>query len=96
MTNEMNALKYMMVQNELVSKVDGNRNWFIRVEIREGRLVVAYAGRYGRAMLFTEESLQYIAENHVRMYSFTYKKDYKEVLNALMALDPLMPFDYEE
>ena len=92
----LNALKEMLNEKELHSVVTGRRNWFIRTAIRNDKLYVEYAGKYGNALWLREESLKVIMEEHVRFYTFTRKADYLTALKALKALNPEMPCWYEE
>jgi hypothetical protein len=82
---ELNNLKR---EETLCSKVQGRRNWVIRTEFINNKMYVRYAGSFGGADRFgyLTESLQYMAEHHVRWYVFTYKKDYTETLNKLNPL----------
>lgn len=92
----LNALKDLLNEKELHSVVNGKRNWFIRTAVKNGKLFVEYAGKYGNARWLREESLKVIRENRVRFYVFTRKTDYLAALKALKALNPVMPCRYEE
>lgn len=74
----------MDVVNNLCSKLDGRRNWTIRIEERED-VKVAYVGGYGvmkrRGMLGA--FLKSIAKYHIRWFEYTYKKDFKKAVKVL-------------
>jgi len=84
------ALTVMEVENTLHSKVDGRRNWVIRVETwtttdGERKRVITYRGGYGFACDhgFMGCFVREIGERNIRWYTFTYKKDYQAAVNAL-------------
>lgn len=79
----------MQLDEAIISKVDGRRNWVIRVENRDGKRVITYKGGYGEAVRWGEMSclLREIGEKKIRWYTFTYKKDYIEALKTLDNLD---------
>ena len=80
----MGALLNVKIGMLVFSKVNGNRNWLIRIEEDEeqGKRIV-YAGRYGRGERFLVESLMYMARHKVNWFEYTYKKDYEEAMQIL-------------
>ncbi len=74
----------MDVENTLGSKVDGRRNWAIRIENHDG-VKVAYAGGYGRMARrnLLGEYVRIIKKNQIRWFEYTYKKDFKTAVKAL-------------
>lgn len=74
----------MDVENELGSKVDGRRNWAIRIE-NHGDVKVAYVGGYGRMAKrnLLGEYVRIIKKYQIRWFEYTYKKDFKAVVKAL-------------
>ena len=74
----------MDVVNNLCSKLDGRRNWAIRIEEREDRKV-AYVGGYGRMAdcRMMSAYLKEIAKYHIRWFKYTYKKDFKKAVKVL-------------
>lgn len=73
------------IADKLYSKVEGNRNWAIKVEtLRTGRKI-ATCNRYGvlKRRGYLSAFLWEIAEYHIRWYYFTYKKDYEEIKKIL-------------
>jgi len=75
------------VEGAINSKVDGRRNWVIRVETINGQRVITYCGGYGEALRYGRMSclLRELGQYKIRWYKFTYKKDYKDALSKLMA-----------
>lgn len=73
------------VARKVNSKIDGNRNWLIHTEIVNGQLRISYAGRPGAGSAYQVCSLAEMAKYHYRWYYFTYKKDYKEAYDTLIA-----------
>ena len=84
-------LKLMETENNIVSKVDGRRNWFIRTEIRNNHLLIYNCG-FGEAKNkgLTSCRLFDIPKYNIRFYTFTYKKNYKKALETLQAIAKMM------
>jgi hypothetical protein len=82
LTETAKALQNMDRENTLGSKVNGRRNYIIRVE---DNCKIVFAGMMGEARRRgeTAEYIRYIILHHVRWYEFTYKKDFKEALDKL-------------
>lgn len=82
----MNALA-MELENNLFSKVEGRRNWVIRVQTssQTGNRFIYYKGGFGKACRLNcmEAYLRDIANEKIRWYEFTYKKDYLKALEIL-------------
>lgn len=78
----VNELKEMDAENKLYSKVTTNRNWGIQLQtIPSTGERYATAGRWNsltHCYFLTE-----IRERHIRWFSFTYKKDFKEMVKVL-------------
>ena len=74
----------MDVESTLGSKVEGRRNWAIRIENHDG-VKVAYVGAYGqmRRRNLMSEYIRIIKKYQVRWFEYTYKKDFKAVVKAL-------------
>ena len=85
MMNTVNTLRMMKAENELVSKVNGRRNYVIRTSMVNGKKIVVYAGNYGvaadRGLL--EEKVTEIAAKNIRWYTFTRKADFMNAVNIL-------------
>lgn len=85
-------LATMEVENTMRSKVDGRRNWVIRVETwhttdGNSKRVITYRGGFGIASDrgYLGCFLREIGERKIRWYEFTYKKDYKAAVEKLLA-----------
>jgi hypothetical protein len=74
------------VAEKVVSKLDGNKNWMIHTEVIDGKPRIRFAGRTGQGELYRSCFVWEIQKYHYRWYYFTYKKDYKEALEALLSL----------
>lgn len=74
----------MDVENTLGSKVEGRRNWAIRIE-KHDNVNVAYVGGYGRMARrnLLGEYIRIINKYQIRWFEYTYKKDFKTVVKAL-------------
>ena len=75
----------MLGENERTSKVEGRRNWLIRVQELNGKNRIVFAGGWGEGKRqgWMIEQVSYIVEHNVRWFEFTYKADYLKVLNNL-------------
>lgn len=82
------GLTEMMIDNELHSKVSGNRNWIIKVENADsGNRYITYAGRPGNASYFMQRGfITDIVKYKIRWYYFTYKKDFDEAIEKLTSI----------
>ena len=78
-------LAVMEIENTIGSKVDGRRNWVIRMETWGEKRVIAYRGGFGKADRggWLSARLTDIGEKKIRWYEFTYKKDYMAALNKI-------------
>ena len=77
-------LVQMDVESAIGSKVEGRRNWAIRIENHDG-VKVAYVGGYGqmRRRNLMGEYIRIIRKYHIRWFEYTYKKDFKTVVKTL-------------
>ena len=81
----------MVKMNNIGSKVNGRRNYFIRTEIIDGKFYVFGCGM-GEAVDrgITKCYLREIEEYHIRMYEFTYKKDFTKTLQILKEIENIV------
>lgn len=88
MTEIINALTNVLVADKIVSKVDGRRNWVIRVQVDDNNNPIMYCGGYGemgRWGMLTER-LDYMGKHKVNWFKFTYKADYLRAIEMLKLL----------
>lgn len=86
MKEMMMNLVAMDIENKIGSRVEGRRNWVIRVEtLSNGKRIVSYCGGFGEAVRegWMSASLTKIGKKKIRWYEFTYKKDYMNALSKL-------------
>lgn len=79
----------MELDEAIISKLDGRRNWVIRVETNSNNeRIISYHGSYGEARRWGYLScmLRELGIRKIRWYKFTYKKDYKAALELLLAI----------
>ena len=78
----INELKEMDIENKLYSKVTTNRNWGIQIKtsLDTGKRF-AIAGKWND--LNHEHRLTEIEKQNIRTYAFTYKKDFKKMIEIL-------------
>ena len=78
----------MDVENTLGSKVDGRRNWAIRIE-KHGEVKVAYVGGFGKMAKrnLMGAYIRTIAKYQIRWFEYTYKKDFKAAVKTLEDTD---------
>lgn len=86
LTTTINNLIVSESISNLASKVEGRRNWVIRIHTKFNHIY--YAGGYGQARRYgmMEAYLQEISNCGVIWLEFTYKKDYLQALEKLQAL----------
>lgn len=65
-----------------ISKLNGRRNWTIRMEMVDKK---AYVGTFGllNRRGFNSEFLSYMASHGTCWAEFTYKKDFNDAIDAL-------------
>lgn len=80
------GMNRMLLEEKILSKVTGNRNWVIRIEKKDK---IAYAGRFGtlRQKGFLSELVQTIVEDKISWVEYTYKKDFLDVIKILQQDD---------
>ena len=83
--NLLTEIATMNVENNLGSKVRGNKNWAIRVMTYSDDYKPAEVGRYGtmNKLGYLGASFKDIAKYQIRWYYFTYKKDFDEAVKKL-------------
>lgn len=74
---EMNTI------STLGSKVDGRRNWTIRIEHYPDGVKIARIGGQGAMKPWSSEMIMTVIERKIRWFHFTYKKDCKETEKIL-------------
>lgn len=72
--------------DNLVSKVDGRKNYMIRIDMYNEKYEITYAGTAGNGKWFRTEIVSFIQTHHTRWFFYTFKKDYKKTLEILNAL----------
>lgn len=85
MLETITELMNVQVADKVMSKLDGNKNWIIHTEIKDGKIVIRFAGKKGQGEFYQNCFLSEIVKYHYRWFYFTYKKDYKEALEMLLA-----------
>lgn len=77
-------LAKMDIESTLGSKVEGRRNWAIRIE-KHGDRKIARVGGYGqmRRRNLLCEYVRIINKYQIRWFEYTYKKDFKVAVEAL-------------
>ena len=89
LTNMVAELMAQELENKIVSKLQGRKNYIIRTEINCLGKPVAYVGtqkdmrRWGMLSAMLKDMATY----HIRWYEFTYKKDVLTMLDVLREQD---------
>ena len=81
MKNVINAM-ILTEMGHAVSKVNGRRNYVIRMEMNDKRAYVGTMGAMVSHRLMSER-LSYMAEHGTSWAEYTYKKDWQAAVNAL-------------
>ncbi len=82
MTNTVITTLILTETGRAISKVEGRRNYTIRMEMKDKRAYVGGNGAMERRHL-TSEYLTYIANHGTCWANYTYKKDFMNAIKAL-------------
>ena len=89
------SLINMEYGNKLWSKIEGNRNWAIKTQTENNKMV-AYVGRY--KVMYNKGYLTYkvkdIVPKKINVYTYTYKKDCQAILKILEKLGFMIEWVY--
>ena len=85
MTETIKGLFTLLAEDDRKSKVSGRRNWLIRIDNNK----ITYAGGWGegrRQGWVDSEPVLWIVKNQTHWYTFTYRKDFLDCMDELMAV----------